>query len=137
VTDRLFRGNLGGAQVLRVSRPGFSAQGEPFGSPGIALDTRIADIGTVVASGLIVCGGGPISFPAMNYVPIVKILAYSGGNLLDHFIVSAVAHNWLPAIALVTQSTIEVVAFTCPWVNTTGYYNPNGQYYLYYVFAAG
>jgi hypothetical protein len=133
----LFRGNLGGAQVLRISRPGFSARGEPFGSAGIALDTRIADIGTVVAAGLIICGGGPVSFPAMSFVPIVKILAYTGGNLSDHVVIKAVAHSWLPAIALVTQSSIEVIAYTCPWVNTTAYYNPNGQYYSYYVFAAG
>jgi hypothetical protein len=43
----------------------------------------------------------------------------------------------LPAIAIVTNSSIEVVAYTCPWVNTLANFNPNGTYFVYYVFATG
>jgi hypothetical protein len=127
----------GGAYGMRVSRPGYDVLAEPFGSAGIAFDTRISVIGTVVAAGLIQCGAGPLSFPAMNYVPIAKILRWDGTYLYDHHVVMAAFHRWLPAIALMTNSSIEVVAFTNPWVVTTNYFNPNGTYFLYYVFAVG
>ena len=128
----------GGAYGMRVAKPGFDVFAEPFGSTNIAFDTRIADIGTVVASGLIQCGAGPVPFPAMNYVPIVKLLRWDGSNLSDFlYLHGFVAHRWLPAIALVTTNSIQVVAFTSPFVNTLATFNPNGTFFLYYVFASG
>ncbi len=138
MTNRSLKGTFGdGTFGMRFSRPGYDVWTEPFGSPKISFDTRLSDIGTVVASGLILCGGGPVLFPTMNYVPIVKIFRWNGSALEDQVYFAAVAHRWLPAVAIVTPSSIEVVAYTIPWVATTNYFNPNGSYYLYYVFASG
>lgn len=140
MAGRVRSGNLGSAYGLRVSRPGHDVTAEPLGSTGIALDTRIADIGTVIASGLIQCGGGAVAFPGtLPYVPIAQILHWSGTNLDDYVYVygSSVGHMWLPAYAVVTQSTIEVKAHSFPWYSNLSVYNPTGQWYLYYVFASG
>jgi hypothetical protein len=130
----------GGAFGMRVSKPGYDVMTEPFGSATISFDTRFSDIGTVIAGGLIQCGAGPVPFPggALPYVPIAHILRWDGSNIYsDHVVIRAVSHQWLPAVAIVTASSIEVRAFTNPWVNTLAYFNPNGTYFVYYVFASG
>lgn len=142
MTSRILDGDIGGGNfVFRVSKPGFNVETEPFGSAGISFDSRLSDIGTVVASGLVQCGGSAVSFPTMPYVPIVRIFPWDGLRMnaynVKAFFNGQLYHTWRPAIAIVTDSSIRVVAYTNPFFNTLGFYNPNGQYYVYSVYAAG
>ncbi len=106
--------------------------------PNISFDTRISVIGTVVAAGLIQCGAEAVVVPGNEPVPIAKILRWDGSNLSDHVVIRAVAHQWLPAIAILTNSSIEIGGLYKSLVNTLStYFNPNGTYFLYYVFAVG
>lgn len=97
-------------------------------------------MGTVIAAGLIQCGAGTVSFPGgtLPYVPIAQIERWDGTWLYsDHVRVNSSAHQWLPAVAIVTTSTIEVRMFTVPWQNTYSTINLDGTYFAYYVFASG
>lgn len=148
MTDRVFTGTLSdGSFGMRVSRPGYSAQNEALGSANISFDTRLQDIGTVIAAGLIQCGAGPVYFPggALDYVPLVQLQQWNGSSLALPYSVQAIwgnlgssysLHQWYPAIAKVTTSSIEVIAFTLPYYNTLSFYNPNGLYFVYSVFAS-
>ncbi len=63
MTSRILHGDIGdGTFVFRVSKPGFDVEAEPFGSRGISFDSRLSDIGTVVASGWF-SGGAAVSVP--------------------------------------------------------------------------
>lgn len=139
MTNRIVRGNIGGGNYgIRISRPGFDVLTEAFGSTGISLDSRITDMGTVVACGLILCDSGPISFPTMPYVPICHIERWDGTNLYsDHVQTWSSAHQWLPAVGIVTTSSIEVKQFTVPWQNTFATINLSSTYFVYFVFASG
>lgn len=144
MTNRYVGGNLGGGVFgARASLPGYDVLTEPFGSSGISFDTRLTDIGTVIAAGLIQCGGGAISFPTVPYVPIAHIARWDGADLFDYDLYQKTAsglaygHSWIPALAIVTTSSIQVTAFSTPWFDPTATFNPNGYWYLYYVFASG
>ncbi|MEH2508702.1 hypothetical protein V1291_000056 [Nitrobacteraceae bacterium AZCC 1564] len=77
----------------------------------------------------------------MPYVPIVRIFPWDGSRMNAYnvkvFQNAQLYHTWRPAIAIVTNSSIRVVAYTNPFFNTLGFYNPNGQFYVYSVYAAG
>lgn len=142
MTNRHVDGDMGGGTfVTRTSRPGYDVLTEPLGSSGISFDSRLTDIGTVVAAGLIQCGGSPVYFPEMNYVPIVQIFPWDGTYLdgYNQYINWSVTspHIWIPAIALVSTSYLQVIAYTNPWFDVTLSYNPTGTYFLYFVLAAG
>lgn len=148
MTDRVYTGPLSdGSFGMRVSRyPGYSAYGEPLNSRNISLDTRLEEMGTVIAAGLIQCGAGPIYFPggALDYVPIVQLQQWDGSSLMLPFSATHIwesgtqysRHIWYPAIARVTTSSVEVIAFTIPYFNTLAYYDPTGVYFVYSVFAS-
>lgn len=132
----------GGDYGIRVSRPGYDVMAEPFGSAGISFDSRLTDIGTVIAAGIIVCGGSPVTFPTMSYIPLVKINFWDGNLYEDQEYEApsggvAAIHRWYPAVGRITTSSLEVIAMPGPTFTTTSFYNPNGQYYLYSIFAAG
>jgi hypothetical protein len=138
VSGQLAGGDFG----IRVSRPGYDVMAEPFGSSGISFDSRLTDIGTVIAAGLIICGGSPVTFPTMNYVPIVKINKWDGNLWEDEEYIApsggvAANHRWYPAVGVVTTSSLSVIPMTGSTFATTSFYNPTGQYYLYSIFAAG
>jgi hypothetical protein len=143
VTNRMVCGQLGSGDFgIRVSRPGYDVLTEPLGSTGISFDSRLTDIGTVIAAGLIACGGSPVYFPTMNYVPIVKINFWDGNLYEDHEFANAAggtasSHRWYPAIGVVTTNSLSVIAYPGPTFNPVAFYNPNGQYYLYSIFAVG
>jgi hypothetical protein len=135
----MVNGNMGSGQIaFRTSLPGYDVLAEPLGSANISFDSRLGDIGTVVASGLVICGGATISFPTMGYVPIFRIALWDG-NIQNQRIVnvSGSGHLWLPSIGIITSSSLQVVAYTNPFFNTLAYNNPTGSYYLYYIFASG
>ena len=144
MVTRMVYGDLGGGvHGFRVSRPGYDALTEPFGSRNISLDSRLANIGAVVAAGVAQVDGATVSFPAMNYVPCAVILPLSGGviNSSGYHLVNwewpdrpqvLQNHTYLKAIAIVTTSTIRIVRYTNPWFTTYG----SGEWYLYYVFAS-
>ena len=145
--DRVFTGTLSdGSFGMRVSRAGYSAQSEALGSANISFDTRLQDIGTVIAAGLIQCGAGPVYFPggSLDYVPLVQLQQWNGSSLMVPFSASKIwesgqqysRHQWYPAIAKVTTSSVEVIAFTLPYYSTTSFYNPSGLYFVYSVFAS-
>lgn len=140
MVNRVVAGDMGGGAFgLRSSLPGYDVLNEPFGSPNINFDTRLTSIGTVIKSGLIKCGGDAVTFPTMPYVPIVSIAAWDKTDLRTEQTVfsSDLGHAWLPSVAIVTNSSIKVVAYITPFYTTTDYYNPNGSDFLYYIFAAG
>ena len=86
--DRVFTGTLSdGSFGMRVSRAGYSAQSEALGSANISFDTRLQDIGTVIAAGLIQCGAGPVYFPggSLDYVPLVQLQQWNGSSLMVPF----------------------------------------------------
>lgn len=135
---------IGGDYGIRTSVPGYDAFSEPFGSRGISFDTRVEQAGTVVAAGLITCGGSAIPFPAMPYVPICKINRWDGADLYssnETFLNAAggvaSSHRWIPVIAIVTNSYIQVVPYTNSNYDPRSFYNPTGQAFLYSVFANG
>lgn len=130
----------------RVASQGFSALTEPIGSRNVPFDTRDLYIGNVVATGLAQCGGGPVYFPTMPYVPIVNIYEWDGVNRFALYNIKRfvntnagqyLAHYWYPALAIVDQSSIEITAFSLPYYNPLVWYNPNGKWYAYSVFATG
>lgn len=144
MTRRSFRGVKAGVGFLyRTSRQGYDVETEPLGSSGISFDSRLTDIGTVVASGVIVCGAGKVYFPAMNYVPVAKISYWNGSDALPGDWIfrtqftSFPNHFWIPAVAIVTNQSIEVAAFQNGMVSILPQFNPNGQTFLYSVFASG
>jgi len=145
VAVRMVSGKLiGGDYGIRTSVPGYDAFSEPFGSRGISFDTRVEQSGTVVASGLITCGGAAIPFPAMPYVPICKINRWDGADLYssnETFLNAAggvaSTHRWIPVIAIVTTSYIQVMPYTNSNYDPRAFYNPTGQLFLYSVFANG
>lgn len=145
MTNRMISGKLaGGDYGMRVSIPGYDVFNEGFGSRNISFDTRVTEIGTVVASGLITCGGASISFPAMPYVPICKINRFDGADLFsanEYFRNAtgggASGHTWLPAVAVVTNSSIQVVPFIAGTFDPRSFYDPTGQSFLYSVLANG
>jgi len=148
-----FIGDFGGGTYgARISKPGYDAGTEPFGSRNISLDTRLSYLGSVIAAGLIQCGGGAISFGAtLDYVPIVQIKLWDGTYLRRTdfvnknpapsgaytLLIGGYRHAFIPAVAIVTTSTVQVVQYTIPFYDTTSFYNANGQYYFYTVYAIG
>lgn len=143
MTNRMVCGQLAGGDFgIRVSRPGYDVMAEAFGSTGISFDSRLTDIGTVIAAGIIVCGGSPVTFPTMGYVPIVKINKWDGYLYEDEEYEApsggvAAVHRWYPAVGVITTSSLSVVPFPGTTFSAPGFYNPTGQYYLYSIFAAG
>jgi hypothetical protein len=146
MTNRHVAGKLAGGDFgIRTSLPGFDVLAEPFGSAGISFDSRLTDIGTVVAAGLAVCGGSPVFFSAMGYVPIVKILKWDGTWLQNNDNRykapaggQASNHYWYPVIGVVTANSLSIIPYSGPGTfNPLTFFNPNGQYYMYYVFASG
>jgi hypothetical protein len=144
---RVAYGNVPGlGQVLRVSKPPYDVVSEPFGSANISFDSRLPYLGAAVASGLIQCGGAPVYFDTLGYVPLVQIKRWDGSYLQgsdgvfrmpDPSGLIADGRTWIPAIGIVTSSSLSVVAYTNPFYSTTSYYNPNGIYYHYIVWAIG
>lgn len=131
----------GGDYGIRVARPGYDAFAEPFGSRNISFDSRVSDIGTVVAAGLATCGGAPISFPAMPYIPICKIQMYDGNLWSDWLFQNAAGgvasvHSWIPAIAIVDNASLRVVAYTNSNYSPPDYFSPYGMLFHYSVFAS-
>lgn len=145
MTRRFARGELSPGEFgLRISRPGFDAITEPFGSAGISFDTRLANVGAVIAAGIGTVGGSPILFPqTLTYVPIVGIYLLSAGALVFQELAhidnseSAAGHVWKPVVALVTNSSLQLIAYTNSFWNTLSFYNPTGQSFAYFVFASG
>lgn len=142
MTRRIVSGNFGGANPgFRVSNPGFDAVTEAINSQNIPLDTNVNYIGSVVAAGLVQCGGSPVSFPTMPYVPIAVIYPWDGTNLtlynIRNFTNGSRTHLWVPAVAIIDQSSITVRQFNLPFYNPLAFYNPNGQWFAYSVFATG
>lgn len=144
MTNRILRGKgPDGSMLIRASRPGYDVWSEPYGSSGISFDSRLTDIGTVVASGLITCGGSTVYFPAMNYVPVAKIALWTGAEIFpgDWVFRTSFAeypnHFWIPAVAIITYNSIRVVAFENGMTSILPQYNPNGRQYMYSVFAYG
>lgn len=141
MTNRFVVGALGGGAFgVRSSKPGFDVLTEALNSVNISFDSRLSDIGTVVASGLAVCGGSTVFFPTMSYVPVVQIFRWDGTNLHIndvHFQATSLDHWWLPTIALVTTNSLSLIPYTNPYYTTTSYFNPTGLSYLYSVFASG
>lgn len=137
----MLKGDLGGGAFgMRVSLPGFDVTTEPLGSSNISFDTRTNEMGTVIASGLATVGGAAVVFPTMPYVPLVQIFRWDGTNCIIndvHFQGGSVDHWWLPVIAVVSASTMSLVAYTNPFYNTASYFNPAGQSYLYSIYASG
>jgi hypothetical protein len=140
VTRRIVGGNFGGASPgFRVSKPGYDAVTEPVGSDNIALDTNMDFIGSVVASGLVQCGGSSVTFPTMSYVPIFFIYPWDGTSLtlynIRTFTNGARVHAWIPALGIITESSLTVRGFDIAYYNTRGFYNPDGTWFAYSVFA--
>ncbi len=142
---RVAYGNVPGlGRCLRVSRPGYDVVSEAYGSANISFDSRLPYLGAAIASGLIQCGGAAVNFPSLGYVPFVQIKRWDGSYLQgsdgmyrmpDGLI--ADGRVWIPAIGIVTASSLSVVAYTNPFYTTTSFYNPNGVYYHYIVFGIG
>lgn len=142
MTRRIVGGNFGGANPgFRVSKPGYDAVTEPVGSDNIALDTNMDFIGAVVASGLVQCGGSPVTFPNMGYIPIFFIYPWDGSSLtlynIRKFTNGFRTHSWIPAVGIITTSTLTVRRFELAYYNTLGFYNPDGTWFAYSVFATG
>jgi hypothetical protein len=140
VTNRFDLGALGGGVFgVRTALPTFDVLTEAVGSRNISFDTRLSEIGTVIASGLATVGGASVTFPTMPYVPIVQIYRWDGTDchINDvHFEGGSVDHWWLPVMAVVTTSTLTLQPFTTRWFNTAAYFNPSGAAYLYSIFAS-
>lgn len=140
MTRRLLLGNTGSGG-LRISKPGYDVINEPYGSRNIAFDSRLSYLGSVLAAGLIQCGGAAIPFPTLNYVPIVQIKLWDGTDLRRSDFTGktdgTLVHTFIPAVAIVTTSSIQVVQFTFPFYNTAAFYNANGQWFFYSVYAIG
>jgi hypothetical protein len=150
MTRRLYLGNIGGGG-LRISKPGYDVVTEAYGSRKIAFDSRLSYLGNVLAAGLIQCGGSQITFGPLNYVPIVQIKLWDGTDLRRTDFVKknpdsgttythlngGYLHAFIPAVAIVTTSTLKVVQYTIPFYDTTSFYNANGLYYFYTVYAIG
>ncbi|BEV43910.1 hypothetical protein [Afipia carboxidovorans] len=141
MTDRIAFGNVFGDGSMyggRVSIPGYDALTEPFNSDNVPFDTRYTMLGTVVKAGLINCGAGPVPFDDLGYEPIAAIFPYFSGRLGNYNVRSfggSVPHYWIPAVAIVTSSSIEVVPFQLgQFYNAQAFYNPVGQPFQFYVF---
>lgn len=142
MTNRIVGGNFGGVSPgFRVSKPGYDAITEPVGSDNIALDTNMDFIGSVVASGLVQCGGSAVSFPTMPYIPIFFIYPWDGTSLtlynIRNFTNGVRIHSWVPAVGIIDQSSLTVRAFEVPYYNTKSFYNPDGSWFAYSIFAIG
>lgn len=131
-------------QILRVSKPGYDVVSEPLGSANIPFDSRSSYLGAAIASGLIICGGSSVNFGPLDYVPLVQIKRWDGSYLQGSDGVytmpdGAIADGrvWIPAIGVVTTSSLTVTAYTNPFYATTSYYDPNGAYYHYIIFGIG
>ncbi len=133
-------------QCLRASKPGYDVVSEPLGSANISFDSRLPYLGAAVASGLIQCGGAAVNFEPLGYVPLVQIKRWDGSYLQssdgtfrmpDPSGLIADGRVWIPAIGIVTSSSLSVVAYSNPFFTTTSYYNPNGVYYHYIIFGIG
>lgn len=137
MTSRYAQGDIGGGSFgIRASLPGYNVLTEPFGSAGISFDSRLTDIGTVIATGLITCGGSAVIFPTMPYVPPVIISRFDGSDChINDVKINGDSQTWIPAIGIVTTSSLTVTAFSTPWYNVFATYSPNGQSYLYAVFS--
>lgn len=149
MATQMIHGDLGGGTWgFRVARPGYDAVSEPFGSRNISFDSRLANIGNVVAFGLAQCDGPAISFPAMNYVPVAAIFplvgsaAVIGRGLLKIYTYknsqqgANVNHFYAPTIGIVTASTIRVVSYTNPFYSTQSVYSSSGTWHAYCVYAS-
>lgn len=135
MADRVLLGRLpDGSYGLRVSRPGYSVQGEPLGSQGIAFDSRLNDFGLVHQQGLM--GLGTISFPELPFIPLATIARIDGNNAVINNDVVATAigsalHWSTPFVGIITTSTLEVRPMTID------YYTPSFPVtrWLYTVYA--
>lgn len=142
---RVAYGNVPGlGQCLRVSKPPYDVVSEPLGSANISFDSRLPYLGAAIASGLVTCGGGSVNFGPLDYVPLVQIKRWDGGYLQGSDGVFRMpggligdGRTWIPAIGIVTTSSLTITAYTNPFYNTRSYYNPDGVYYHYIVFAVG
>lgn len=149
MVTRMIHGDLGGGVFgFRVSRPGYDAILEPLGSRNISFDSRLANIGSVVAFGLAQCDGAAIPFPPMNYVPVAAIFpligstAVLGRGLLKIYTYknkqqgADVSHYYSPIIGIVTSSYIRIASYTNPFYSTQSVYASSGTWCAFCVYAS-
>ncbi len=141
MTRRIVTGDIFGDQSvygMRVSAPGFDVVTEPDNSINIPFDTRYSALGNVVAAGIAQCGGPAINFPVMSDVPVCSIFGWNGTTLKSSFGIDLsgpnAVHAWIPVVAIVDNSSIQIIPFTTPYYNTLAYYNPTGLFYAFYIF---
>lgn len=138
---RVRLGDIGGGDFgLRVSKPGFDVTTETFGSANISFDSRLQEIGLIVAEGQLAIGS-TATFPVtLSEAPVVEFWRITGSTTLavtnSYKINGAVApsgfqHGYVPYLGLATTTTFQIIAYSNPWYATaTG----GGEVFYYRVF---
>lgn len=142
MSARGLMGALGdGGYGVRVARPGYDVRYEPVGSRNISFDSRLEELGTVIASGIWAWGGGPIFFPAMPYVPVASIHQVIGNDLvrdgISSFDLNNAHHKYYPVVAVITQNYLQIVQYSIPWYDTAAGFSYGGSVWAYTIYGMG